>query len=57
MAAKEAKKPGVERIKILGYRQWRHEIAPDKANQTFHFGLIVSLPRSPKAVFKQVMAL
>jgi hypothetical protein len=44
-----------QRIKILGYRQWRHEIAPDKADQTFHFALVVSLSRPPKAITKKIM--
>jgi hypothetical protein len=31
--------------------------SPDKADQTFRFALVIALSRSPKAIFKQVMAL
>src|ERR1700730_6263105 len=49
--------PGVERIVTFRYRQWRHEIAPDIADQTFHLALVVSFPRPLETVVEQVMTL
>jgi hypothetical protein len=50
-------KTGVQRIKTIGDRQRRHEVAADVPDQTLNLALVVALSGSAKAVVEQVMAL
>ena len=50
-------KASVQRIKAVGNRQWRHEVAPDKANQSFDLALVIAFSRPAKAIVEQVVTL
>ena len=47
----------IERIKAVGDRQGRHEVAPDKSDQPFHLPFVVPLAGPSKAILEEIVAL